>query len=151
MVRQPTALTRQNGMTLVVVLIFLLLLTLLGVGSMSTTNLQERMAANSQSQTNTFQTAESAIAHVIATNTAFDTVMASANQAATTSTITVASIPSVTTTSFVSESIVQKISLGNCIVANTFDIDANATNASTGAHAHNTQSVNIIGPGACNQ
>jgi len=151
MTTHPITLTRQNGMTLVVVLIFLLLLTLLGVGSMSTTNLQERMAANTQSQTDTFQAAESAIAQLIAENTVFDTVMSNANQAAASSSITIASVPVATSTAFVSESLVEQISLGNCIVANTFSIDSNATNSNTGTRARNTQAVNIVGPGPCSQ
>lgn len=51
---------RQRGMTLVIVLIFLMLLTMLGIGAMSTTTLQEKMAGNMKDQTIAFQSAESA-------------------------------------------------------------------------------------------
>lgn len=50
----------QRGMTLVIVLIFLMLLTMLGIGAMSTTTLQEKMAGNMKDQTIAFQSAESA-------------------------------------------------------------------------------------------
>lgn len=50
----------QRGMTLVIVLIFLMLLTMLGIAAMSTTTLQEKMAGNLKDQTIAFQSAESA-------------------------------------------------------------------------------------------
>lgn len=51
----------QRGMVLVTSLIFLVLLTLLGVAAMSTTSLQEKMAGNTKDQNLAFQSAESAL------------------------------------------------------------------------------------------
>lgn len=55
-----TSWRQQRGMTLVIVLIFLMLLTMLGIAAMSTTTLQEKMAGNLKDQTIAFQSAESA-------------------------------------------------------------------------------------------
>ncbi|MBI3562266.1 MAG: hypothetical protein HY080_11205 [Gammaproteobacteria bacterium] len=68
----------QQGMALIVVLIFLLLLTMLGVNTMGASNLEERMAANSQNLMGAFQTSESAIAEVIG-NTAVTNAAAGSN------------------------------------------------------------------------
>lgn len=135
----------QRGMTMVVVLIFLFLLTLLGISSMSSSSLQERMASNAQAQTSTFQTAESAIADVIATNTVFDTVIISAASVTNSATIghnPVSTIPSSTGTSLPTQT-----SLG-CFINSDFSIDATADNTGSNAHAHNTQGVTITSPGA---
>ena len=144
----PPLLARQRGMTLVIVLIFLLLLTLLGVGSMSTSNMQERMASNAQSQTGAFQTAESAIAQVIADNTAFDAVMSSSGMAPAINTVTIGGVPTTATTSFVRKTPVLGGSLGldSPLASYNFSIDSNATIAATGAHAQNVQEIEITGP-----
>jgi type IV pilus assembly protein PilX len=52
---------RQAGVTLVVSLIFLLLLTILGVTAMSTNTLQEKMASNMRDKDVAFQATESAL------------------------------------------------------------------------------------------
>jgi len=51
----------ERGAALIVALIFLLVLTLLGVGAMRTTNMQERMAGNLRDSNLAFQAAESAL------------------------------------------------------------------------------------------
>ncbi|MEJ2391880.1 MAG: PilX N-terminal domain-containing pilus assembly protein [Gammaproteobacteria bacterium] len=56
----PT-LSRQRGMVLIVALIILMVLTILGVSGMTTTSLQERMAANEHDRQIAFQTAEAAL------------------------------------------------------------------------------------------
>lgn len=53
--------TRQRGAVLFVALIFLLLLTMLGVSSMQTTVLEEKMASNTRERAIAFQAAESAL------------------------------------------------------------------------------------------
>lgn len=58
--RVPTR-SRQSGVVLIVALIMLLLLTLIGVTGMQTTNLEEKMAANAKEQNIAFQVAESAL------------------------------------------------------------------------------------------
>lgn len=53
--------TRQHGTALVVALVFLLLMTLIGVTAMQTTTLQERMAGNERDRNLAFQAAEAAL------------------------------------------------------------------------------------------
>lgn len=52
---------RQNGAVLVVGLLILLLATFLAVATMNNSNVQERMAANSQNENLAFQAAESGV------------------------------------------------------------------------------------------
>lgn len=63
------ALSRQHqtGAVLIISLIILLAMTLLGVASMNTSMMQERMASNAQNTNITFQAAESAVSSVIST------------------------------------------------------------------------------------
>jgi type IV pilus assembly protein PilX len=60
-VQTPPTQQRQRGMVLIVALIILLVLTILGVSGMTTTSLQERMAANEHDRQIAFQTAEAAL------------------------------------------------------------------------------------------
>ncbi len=53
--------TEQNGAALVTALVFLVIMTLLALGSMSTNTLEEKMAGNSQEVNRAFQTAESGL------------------------------------------------------------------------------------------
>lgn len=63
--RRPSAITgalpRERGAALVVALVFLLIMTVLGVTSMSSTTLQERMAGNLRDNNLAFQAAEAAL------------------------------------------------------------------------------------------
>jgi len=52
---------RQRGSALAIALIFLLLMTLLGVSAMRGSNLQERMAGNQRDRNMAFQSAEAAL------------------------------------------------------------------------------------------
>ncbi|KZY30693.1 hypothetical protein A3752_06030 [Oleiphilus sp. HI0081] len=52
---------RQQGAALVISLIILIVMTLVGVSSMSTSLVQEKMAANAQNTNITFQAAESSV------------------------------------------------------------------------------------------
>ena len=53
--------TRQNGAALITALVMLVILTMLGLSSMSTNTMEERMAANSQEINRAFQAAESGL------------------------------------------------------------------------------------------
>ncbi len=64
---------RQRGVVLAIALIFLLVLTLLGVAGFSSTVLEERMAGNLQAQTQAFQAAETGIVRIIANSGVFTT------------------------------------------------------------------------------
>lgn len=59
--RYMSAHSRQRGTVLIVSLIFLMILTLLGVSAIQNTTLEERMAGNFRSNTAAFQAAESAL------------------------------------------------------------------------------------------
>lgn len=52
---------RERGVVLVMAMVFLLILTLIGVTTMSTTVLEEKMAGNMQDKNTAFQSAESAL------------------------------------------------------------------------------------------
>jgi Tfp pilus assembly protein PilX len=56
---------RQAGSALIVSLVILLILTIIGVSSIGSTNLEERMAQNFENTAITFQAAESAITNII--------------------------------------------------------------------------------------
>ena len=64
--------SRQQGVVLVVALILLVVLTLLGVTSLNTTTLQEKMANNSQEINRAFQAGESGLNDAFANPNAFD-------------------------------------------------------------------------------
>jgi type IV pilus assembly protein PilX len=51
----------QKGVALVMAMVFLLLLTMLGISALSTTSLEEKMAANTKERNTAFQAAESAL------------------------------------------------------------------------------------------
>jgi len=65
---------KQRGAILVVALIMLLLLTLIGIGSMQGTTLQERMAGNMRDEGLAFQAAETALRQGEATLTSISTI-----------------------------------------------------------------------------
>ncbi len=58
---QPRQADRQQGIALIMALVFLMLLTIIGVTAMTTTSLQEKMAGNVQNKNSAFQAAESAL------------------------------------------------------------------------------------------
>ena len=61
----PIYSARQTGAALAVGLVFLLVLTIIGISSLGTTSLEERMAGNLQEQTKAFQTAEAAVVRTL--------------------------------------------------------------------------------------
>lgn len=56
------SLPRQSGVALIMALVFLLLLTILGIAALNTTSLEEKMANNVKDRNLAFQSAESALA-----------------------------------------------------------------------------------------
>lgn len=68
----PVRARTQDGAALVIALIFLLILTLLGVGALNTTVLQEKMAGNTKEKNTAFQAAESAL--IVAENWIYEQV-----------------------------------------------------------------------------
>jgi Tfp pilus assembly protein PilX len=65
----------ERGIALVVALVFLLMLTILGVTVMNTASLEGRMAGNTQEMNHAFHAAESAIEHVFTDGTIFTTLI----------------------------------------------------------------------------
>ena len=57
----PASARSQHGMALLVSLVFLLLLTLIGISSMQNATLQEKMAGSVTLRNQSFQTAEAAL------------------------------------------------------------------------------------------
>ncbi len=68
----PRAPRRERGAVLIVSLILLVVMTLLGVTSMNSTSLEEKMAANTQETTRAFQTAETGLSMSFNDNAAYD-------------------------------------------------------------------------------
>lgn len=66
-------LLRQEGAVLITALIMLVILTLLGLSSINTTTMEERMAANTQDITRAFQAASTGLAQVFNDEDAFST------------------------------------------------------------------------------
>lgn len=64
---------RQSGVALFTALILLVIMTMLGLTSMSTSTMEEKMAANSQDINRAFQAAESGLEMVFNDNDAFST------------------------------------------------------------------------------
>ena len=58
---QSLGIPSQRGVALVMALVFLVILTLLGIGAMNTTALEEKMAFNSKDRNLAFQAAETAL------------------------------------------------------------------------------------------
>lgn len=63
----------QRGIALVVALIFLLMLTILGVTVMQTASLEGRMAGNTQESNRIFEATQSAMDYILSDNTIFTT------------------------------------------------------------------------------
>lgn len=68
---QPHPFKRQQGAVLVVALIMLVVLTLLGLAGMNTTQMEEKMAANSQELSRAFQAAETGVSEAFASPGSF--------------------------------------------------------------------------------
>lgn len=62
----------QNGAALITALVMLVILTMLGLSSMSTNTMEERMAANSQESNRAFQAAEAGLDQAYADVDSFD-------------------------------------------------------------------------------
>ncbi len=70
---------KQNGAVLLTALILLVMLTMLGLASMSSTTMEERMAANTQLINRAFQAAATGIEIVYSDGNAFDTRLTKAS------------------------------------------------------------------------
>lgn len=71
--RNKIKVREQSGAVLMTALVLLVIMTMLGLSSMSTSTLEERMAANSQDINRSFQTAETGLELVFNDEEAFNT------------------------------------------------------------------------------
>lgn len=99
---------RQKGAVLVVSLIVLLVLTLMGIGGMNSSVMQERMASNAQNSNREFQAAESAIDSVMqdlmaGTYTALQAAMNSASSISAPTTVTITGLTADVRTQYLGE------------------------------------------------
>ena len=69
-----TADNRQNGAALITALVVLIMLTLLAISTLSTSTMEERMAANSQELNRSFQIADTGLARIFDNPDALNTV-----------------------------------------------------------------------------
>lgn len=86
--KNPNLPRRQQGIVLVVGLIFLLVMTIIGVTSLSTTRLQEQMAGNMQQKTLAFQTSEAAVARFFTSANGPSSTLSTNDSCATDDTVT---------------------------------------------------------------
>lgn len=70
---------RQRGIALAVALVFLVVLTIIGITAMQTNVLEQRMAGNIQTSNNAFQAAESGIAKALRESTVTDATKTSSS------------------------------------------------------------------------
>jgi type IV pilus assembly protein PilX len=63
--KQPTFRNQQQGVVLVLALVILVLVTLVGLSTIRTTTMEERMAGNSRDRDKAFQAAEAAVQHCL--------------------------------------------------------------------------------------
>lgn len=163
---------RQGGIALVIGLLLLLVITILSVVAMRGTSLQERMSANNQQQTITFQGAESAIRNVMdelrsvtpppsgATQSILITALqngtspTSTQLAATTRTADTTSSNSnngttnTATLTYKNTTTLTGASLGvgSGFVSFNFVVDATSTQANTNSSSHHQQEIGRAGP-----
>ena len=162
-VSRSTGPADQQGAALMVGLMLLLVLTVAGISTMRNTTFQERMAANAQFHTTTFQGAESAIRRIvgevggdIAPPANQDNVLITAidtTQTAPTRTVAVAgdqSITSSATVTYGGQQVAPGFSLGAGkakIVAHQFNITATSSLPGAAAASSHQQGIQRVGPG----
>lgn len=139
--------SNQRGFVLVVCLIILLVLTVLGVNNMGTSNLEARMAANSQNKFATFQVAESAIEDTFASGTDIDSVAATGVPVTTAHNYGSDYTTSTTTTPIAFDPrYLVGYKLNGSFTAYSVEIDATSNSAGTGARAQMALGVTKVAP-----
>lgn len=148
---------RQRGVVLIISLLILLVVTLLGVSTLRSTTMEDRMSANTQHLATTFQTTESMIHATMANNSRTNGVFANA--------ISSGNIQNVTLIGFIPQQLNSNITgtatvtylggtidiLGSSIggiVAYPHEIDATSTMSTTGANTTHRQGVGFLAPGS---
>jgi len=144
--------TRQHGAVLVIGLLILLVLTLLGVTSMSTSTMEERMSSNSMNANFAFQMAETAVTSAMKNLTTVVTAMNSAN-AVSGPTVTYGSGNLAATgnsqVTYVGEGVAEGFSIGltqGTYAAHHFQVQATGTVTAANATSATDQGTVFIGP-----
>jgi hypothetical protein len=133
---------RQSGSALIVALVFLIVMTLLGLTTMSTSRLELKMAVNNQFANLAFQAAESGIDQVLRTPNL-------KGQLGTTDTFTLSNSytygahSAATTTNYVMETLAPGYSIGT--PALHYRISSTGSSAAGSGQAQNIQGFYIIG------
>lgn len=148
---------RQHGVVLIISLLILLVVTLLGVSTLRSTSMEDRMSANTQHLATTFQTTESMIHATMADNSRDDGVFADAISSGDTQNVTLTgyipqqlnnNITGTATVVYLGGTIpVPGSSLG-VIVGYPHDITSTATMSTTGANTTHRQGVGFLAPGS---
>ncbi len=134
----------ERGIALVVALVFLLMLTILGVTVMNTASLEGRMAGNTQETNRAFHAAESAIERVYTDGTIFLTLLTTGASSSTPVKYPDATNPTVTVTvtstnigprNKLPRASGQDINSNPNYTAGSFDIGSDASTTSTGANS----------------
>jgi Tfp pilus assembly protein PilX len=141
---------KQRGFVLVVCLIILLVLTVLGVNNMGTSNLEQRMASNTQTKLDTLQSAESAIVDTYSTATDVNTAILAANPNNPNPPVSNYNYPGTvtsTTTNYISDNPTNVTSSNlNLFAGPTVEIVATSSNNGTGAQTVLVQGITKIIP-----
>jgi len=141
--------SRQGGAVLIVSLMLLLVLTIIGVTSMSSSNMEEKMAANTMNYNITFHASESAV------NAALEDTESLAQSITSSTPITVninlgdSSVTSAAEISYLGAGIAVGYSLGeNASAFSSYRFDATGTGSKTSTNATTvtSQGVRRIGP-----
>ena len=140
---------RQSGAVLVISLILLLVLTVIGVTSMRSATLEEKMAANSMNYGVTFHAAESAIENALDdTNSLVQAILTSGTVAVDLD-VGDSSVNSSANVTYLGSGIALGFSLGqnsSAFSSYRFDTTGTATRTNTGASVSVSQGVRRIGP-----
>ncbi len=139
---------QQRGMVLVLGLIMLLVITVLGVSALTTSNLEQRMAANAQNSGVTFQAAESAILRTMADDAQLTAAVNGSGTVTTQYTDIAANVS--TATELTSGSPTFQPGTSFKIGAYPFDIRGTASMNATGSASEHLQGIRRMAPLANN-
>jgi type IV pilus assembly protein PilX len=139
----------QSGAVLVISLILLLVLTVIGVTSMRSATLEEKMAANTMNHDATFHAAESAIENALDDTNSLVQAILTSNTVTVNLDVGDSSVTTDAQVKYLGSGIALGFSLGqnsSAFSSYRFDATGTATRANTGASVTVSQGVRRIGP-----
>lgn len=140
---------KQSGAVLVISLILLLVLTIIGVSSMRSATLEEKMAANNMNYGITFHAAESAIENALDDTDSLVQAILSNNTVQVNLNIGDTSVSSSANVKYLGAGIAYGFSIGqnsSAFSSYRFDATGTASRTNTGANISMSQGVRRIGP-----